>query len=1411
MQRLLQVSFDKGLDADAAAGSGKAEARGNVLFTDGVQGKAIVVDAGVSVTYPLPGNLDPASGTLCFWAKPIGWTKDADQYHYFVTFVGDDDWILLQTVGSDLVFLGGKRKSYNQTTTAIDDWIDGKWRYVVVTWDNGKNRIYLDGKPATVLSEWPTVPTNLGTVIRVGGQLHSRSTGGTAIDELQIFSASASEEQVKALYQAAIQSSPELRAEDDFMNQQQKREPNNISKAAFGAIVLPSSQSTSMALAVENVIDGDFNTRWQSATGIFPNWIEIRWPQPVILNKLVINEHPLHKTAQYRIDAYRNGKWTPVVPAKANTRKPGEQMIETFAPVETTKLRYFMLKPEGDPKTASSSVLELQACSSTEMKDLSWIRESSWKSNWIWYPEGLVSDVVRFFRKHFSVDDLSAIKEAVFQIAADDTYEAYLNGKLIGIGSIPTTLYDIKPLLVSGDNVLAVKCHEFGGFEGVIAELALIHARGSVSRIVTDKTWQASNRDEPNWFAPAHDDKEWKWCKEEGIPPNCEDHASQEYFNKGIKEQFRLIALHTSPAEIKPGSTVEFRFEMETPAPIQNEYGFVLRVGEARNLLHCDYMVATTKFAPPVPTTQWTPKAKQTFSARLFIPEWAPNGEIPIFLTAAGREIEGQIVDTQEGIVGNLKIKKFATDPKLWPAEPPKVEVRREKGHPTLFVNGEVVPPYIMTENSFPSYQAFGEHAKSGTHLWRIHVSKGVFSRFMTGNRDEENQEFFRTIDGHIQSLLKVDPKAYILVGTTLTVNQEWSDNNPDDATLLADGRRVQHSFSSRKWIDKTRGDVTALVKHLMSQPYSGHVIGVNFGIGVGPETYYWGFSANPYDTIRDKVVVGDYSPEHIRAFREWLKERYGNEVKALRAAWKNDKVDFQSAAPDINLLRKEDLMVFRDPTQTRMPMDYWEFHSDVMARRVIDIARSVKEASGGKYITGFWGLYSNGENAMISSPGQLHHVAYCGLQRVLESPFVDYIAMLQSYVYVRWGTPMVPINLTESIRQHGKMCLVEYDMRTFFTPIHFTERTFSQQETLSVIRRDVAAAAIRGDGLWWVGFPDGTQGRISVPWFAEDSILDTLKEGKQVYDAVYRCDLNSVSEVAVFMNSADVYTLDVMMAHNLLASAQFNTSAKELTKLGAPFDQYLLDDVALAGMDRYKVYFFLNAFNVTEKQKENIRKLLAKPGKTAVWLYAPGFSDGAGLSTKNIEELTGFKVAFEKRKGVPEVEINPAHSFTAGVEQGHRLQPVRYQHNPGVFEIGPIFDITDPAADVLGRYTDNGKVACAYKKVGDGNFIYMAIPYMDSTLARSICRASGVHLYADNDVYLDATRHFLTITATESGYRSKIKLPTRGVVYDVFERRVVDKDTDSFQTEVPPLTTALYYIGLEGEMKRFVNNLDAK
>ena len=78
--------------------------------------------------------------------------------------------------------------------------------------------------------------------------------------------------------------------------------------------------------------------------------------------------------------------------------------------------------------------------------------------------------------------------------------------------------------------------------------------------------------------------------------------------------------------------------------------------------------------------------------------------------------------------------------------------------------------------------------------------------------------------------------------------------------------------------------------------------------------------------------------------------------MQALKAAWKDGGVTFKTAYPDVNILRRQDFLVFKDPALTRMPLDYWEFHNKSLADITVLIGKTIKQASGGKYLCGLWG-----------------------------------------------------------------------------------------------------------------------------------------------------------------------------------------------------------------------------------------------------------------------------------------------------------------------------------------------------------------------------------------------------------------------------------------------------------------------
>lgn len=898
-------------------------------------------------------------------------------------------------------------------------------------------------------------------------------------------------------------------------------------------------------------------------------------------------------------------------------------------------------------------------------------------------------------------------------------------------------------------------------------------------------------------------------CKSE-LPPYKPDPASFPAVSSAAN--YKCTYFSATPTAVVPGSKVLINLKMRKATADTTNYGFQVRIGElASNAQYfdytnyADYTVAVSEINPPTPTSQWVINRDYPLTISVYIPQWAPHANMPVIVTPLCAASRGTITNVANNIIGTFKIQRFATDPVPWPTAVPTTTIAIENDQANLYVNGNLVQPYIMTTPDYTTYQSMGEQLVATCKLWRLLTTKSVDASYGTPEGDAENAACFAELDQKINNLLKVDPNAYILPAFMIRASEAWSSRWPNDSTVLSNGERFPYSYSlsSARWASQLDYDYRALVAHLMTQNYSGHIIGVSYEMA--KETQYWGCWENTSDTPRNSMVLGDYSSAHITEFRAWLQAKYVSEA-ALKTAWHDSNVTFATAYPTPSVLRQMDsTLMFKDPGVTRMPMDYWEFHAEAMAKMAIVAAKAIKEASGNKYITGLWGFYSNGVYATGTEPGKLVHMGHTALQTALASPYIDYFAILHSYAHRQWGEPTIAYQQGQSIRQHGKMVIVELDMRTFFTPIVFNDRTFSEPETLSVIYENIWGAALRGDALWWVGFSAGATGsdRKSIPWFASESVNEALVKSKKWYDGIRDTASPSSAEVAVFINNADIYAMDAFDGYKPQVSAQYQTVLYELTKLGTPVDYYELNDITKPCMSQYKVFVFLSAYNLTSAQRDAIKAVVRQTGKTAVWLYGAGYNNGTTNAVVNIQDLTGMITEVTLEKRLPVVSFLSGHSLTANIPVGYTLQPHQWEHDPRPYEIGPIFNVNDGSVEQLGTYSHNGKTAYAAKMVSNGRSIFMAIPYMSSVVLRDICRVSGVLLYSQNDLYLNADQHFILITNGSTNFSGSISLPQSSQVYDLWNKTIIGTGT-SFNASIPANVSRMYFYGTSTEVTAF-------
>ncbi|MBC8001828.1 MAG: family 78 glycoside hydrolase catalytic domain, partial [Opitutaceae bacterium] len=138
--------------------------------------------------------------------------------------------------------------------------------------------------------------------------------------------------------------------------------------------------------------------------------------------------------------------------------------------------------------------------------------------NWIWYPEGIPASsappATRYFRKTVSVRTDSALTNAIFLLAADNSYIAYVNGTQAGQGQDFTvaTPWTVTGQLSPGTNTLAISAVNTGTAgnpAGLLGKLVLRYADGQTTTVPFDATWKTRSSSQSGWQNPGFNDSSW--------------------------------------------------------------------------------------------------------------------------------------------------------------------------------------------------------------------------------------------------------------------------------------------------------------------------------------------------------------------------------------------------------------------------------------------------------------------------------------------------------------------------------------------------------------------------------------------------------------------------------------------------------------------------------------------------------------------------------------------------------------------------------------------------------------------------------------------------------------------------------------------------------------------------------------
>lgn len=128
---------------------------------------------------------------------------------------------------------------------------------------------------------------------------------------------------------------------------------------------------------------------------------------------------------------------------------------------------------------------------------------------WIWSGKSPAENEEAFFRKPFEM--AQDVAKAELRGIADQKMTVFVNGRQAAEieGYKQMVRVDVRDLLRSGGNVLALRCLNDAGPAGAIVVLDLTFADDSRQRIATDETWLATPLAVPRWQEPDFEPRDW--------------------------------------------------------------------------------------------------------------------------------------------------------------------------------------------------------------------------------------------------------------------------------------------------------------------------------------------------------------------------------------------------------------------------------------------------------------------------------------------------------------------------------------------------------------------------------------------------------------------------------------------------------------------------------------------------------------------------------------------------------------------------------------------------------------------------------------------------------------------------------------------------------------------------------------
>ena len=592
---------------------------------------------------------------------------------------------------------------------------------------------------------------------------------------------------------------------------------------------------------------------------------------------------------------------------------------------------------------------------------------------------------------------------------------------------------------------------------------------------------------------------------------------------------------------------------------------------------------------------------------------------------------------------------------------------------------------------------------------------------------------------------------------------------NPEALHYLGHEVRLErlnlHSVHSQVWRRDAADAMAALIAHCEVQPYADAIWAWHPADGLFNEWFHW----NEYNF----GAVADYSPAAEADFQSWLRKTYENDPEKLSRAWGREVSFGEATVPEPKERAHPSHGEFYDPVADRPTIDYTQCLSDAIVDGIVAICTAAKGVLPRQKVVGVFYGYQFSD---MPRPQLNGHYA---LARLLASSAVDFLASPHAYSNRGEGGYHSPQAVSDSIRRAGKLHFDEIDCKTVWTPASVTwKRHISQPTTVAgtieMMKKDAAYQLASGTAQWWMDLTDQA-------WFDAPEAAEAIRRLREIEVRLEKRERRDFGEVALVVSQrAMMFQAPREGLHNV---TQLIFRNWHLSRMGTPFEQLLLSDLARPDLPAHKLYIMANAFYLSAAERRLVDRVVRRDGATALWIYAPGYLDDAGASVANMAALTGIR--FGTSDEVSELNVTltdfdhpitrglrAGYTYGTGIDREQYLRPPRIEYLPET-AVGPLFFADDPDARVLGTLDAVGRPGLVVKEMDGHRAIYSAAPLLPWDLMRNLARDAGVHIYDDQGDMLWGNNAFLAVYAQHDGRRT-IQFPEPATVSDAYTDRLL-------------------------------------